>query len=125
VQIASVPTDSRVDRAVWRRFPHRSTLFCPMIAQGKPMGGFVLVWWEQRRELSRNEVDLVEGISRQAGIALANARFVEELRARQGRLEAIAEAAREVSRIQPQGELLAARGEPRDRAPRSRARAAR
>jgi GAF domain-containing protein len=107
VHIANVRADSRVDRAVWRRFRHRSNLFCPMIAQGKPIGGFVLVWWERRRELTPDEVALVEGISRQAGIALANARSMEELRARQGRLEAIAETARELSRIQPQAELLA------------------
>jgi signal transduction histidine kinase len=104
---SDVPSDPRVNQDAWGRFPHRSSLFCPMIVQGKPIGGLFVTWWEARHEFTGVEVKLVEGISRQAGIAFANARLVEELRTRQGRLEVLIDAARELSRIQPQPTLLA------------------
>jgi GAF domain-containing protein len=49
----------------------------------------------------------MEGISRQAGIALANARLVQELKRRQARLEALVTVDRELARIQPVHALLA------------------
>jgi signal transduction histidine kinase/CheY-like chemotaxis protein len=100
-------SDPRVDQSLISRFPQRSTLFCPMIVQGEPMGGFFVTWFEQEHHFMLSELRLVEGISRQAGIALANARLVEELKTRQTRLEALLTVNRELSRIQPVESLLA------------------
>ncbi len=106
VSSSDVGADPRVDQWAFRRFSHRSGLFCPMIVQGAPIGGFFAAWFERERRCTPAELQLVEAISRQAGIALANARLVEELKGRQGRLEALLEVTRQLSRIQPVSSLL-------------------
>ena len=107
VWLKDVGVDPRVDREAFERFPHRSNVFCPITVQGKPAGGLFVTWWEVERDFTTEELQLVEGMSRQAGIALANAQFVEELRARQARLEALVEVSRGLSRIQASETLLA------------------
>ena len=107
VWLKDVGADARMDREAFERFPHRSNVFCPITVQGKPAGGLFVTWWEVEREFTTEELQLVEGMSRQAGIALANAQFVEELRARQVRLEALLEVNRGLSRIQASETLLA------------------
>ncbi|HKW95995.1 MAG TPA: GAF domain-containing protein [Methylomirabilota bacterium] len=99
--------DPRVDPEALRRFPQRSALFCPMVVQGQPIGGLFATWFEQEHQFTPAELRLVEGISRQAGIALANARLVDELKTRQSRLEGLLRVGRELSRIQPVESLLA------------------
>jgi GAF domain-containing protein len=99
--------DPRVDQAVLARFPHRSNVFCPMIVQGEPIGGLFAAWFEQERTPTPAELRLIEGIGRQAGVAIANARLVEELKTRQGRLESMLAINPELSRIQPVDALLA------------------
>jgi len=106
VWLKDVGADPRVDREAFERFPHRSNLFCPMLVHGKPVGGLFVTWWETEHEFTTDELRLVEGISRQAGIALANAQLVEDLRAHQARLEALLEVGRGLSRIQPPASLL-------------------
>jgi GAF domain-containing protein/CheY-like chemotaxis protein len=108
VASADVATDPRVDREILRRFPQRSSLFCPMIVQDMPIGGFFVTWFEHEHCFRPTELRLLEGISRQAGIALANARLVEELKTRQARLEVLLELSNQVSRIQPVTPLLTA-----------------
>jgi len=106
VASSDMAADPRVDPDVLKRFPHRSGLFCPMIVQGEPIGGFFAAWFEEAHRSTPAEMRLVEGISRQAGIALANARLVEELKARQSRLEALLRVSHELARIQPVESLL-------------------
>jgi len=106
VWLKDVGADPRVDREAFERFPHRSNLFCPMLVHGKPVGGLFVMWWEAEHEFTTDELRLVEGISQQAGIALANARLVEDLKAHQTRLEALLEVGRGLSRIQPPAALL-------------------
>ena len=77
-----------------------------MIVQGEPIGGFFAAWFEKEHRCTPAELRLVDGISRQAGIALANARLVEELKARQSRLEALLRVSHELARIQPVESLL-------------------
>jgi signal transduction histidine kinase/FixJ family two-component response regulator len=106
VALSDVTADSRVDQELLRRYPQRSILFCPMIVQGEPIGGLCLTWFKDQHNFAPSELQLVEGISRQAGIALANGRLVEELKRRQARLEALVKIDRQLSRIQPVESLL-------------------
>ena len=67
--------DSRLQPALLARYPARSLLFVPMVAKEVPIGGLLLFWWTEARALSAQELRLVEGIGRQAGLAVANARL--------------------------------------------------
>src|SRR5712691_1963567 len=107
VASSDVAAEPGVDREILRRFPHRSSLFCPMVVHGEPIGGLLLAWFERERRITAAELRLVEGICRQSGIALANAQLVEQLKQRQARLEALLGLGRELSRIQPVESLLA------------------
>ncbi len=106
VASSDVGADPRVDREAFKHFPHRSNIFCPMTVQGEAIGGLFVTWFEEPRQATPEELRLVEGISRQAGIALANTRLVDELKARQARLETLVEVGQELSRIQPREQLL-------------------
>ncbi len=106
VAISDVASDPRVDHEFRRRFPFRSGLFCPMVVQGEPIGGIFVTWLERAHRFAAPEVRLIEGISRQTGIALDHARLVAELQTRQTRLEALLAIGRELSRIQPVEPLL-------------------
>ena len=72
--------DSRIDREVFERSPHASVLFVPMIVKGTPIGGFFVVWWKDHHSFIPEEIQLVEGISRQAALAVENARLYEQHR---------------------------------------------
>ena len=106
VASSDVAADRRVDPEFLKRFPHRSNLFCPMVVQGEPIAGLFVTWFEHEHRFTAAELRLVEGISRQAGIALANARLVEELKTRQARSNALMAVGHELSRIQPVEPLL-------------------
>jgi PAS domain S-box-containing protein len=106
VAITDVAGDPRVDQDFLRRFPHRSNLFCPMVVQGEPIGGLFVTWLEEEHHFTPAELRLVEGISRQAAVALSHARLVDELKSHQSRLEALLTIAQELSRIQPVEPLL-------------------
>ncbi|HEV8672461.1 MAG TPA: ATP-binding protein [Methylomirabilota bacterium] len=69
--------DLRIDRETFRRFSHRSVLFVPMIVREGPIGGLFVLWWQQKHNFAGEELQLVEGISRQAALALENARLYQ------------------------------------------------
>jgi GAF domain-containing protein len=75
VTAADAAADGRLQPALRARFPARSLLFVPMVAKEAPIGGLLLAWWAEGRVLSAQELRLVEGIGRQAGLAAANARL--------------------------------------------------
>ena len=68
-------TDPRVDRESFNRFPHQSDLFVPICIKERPVGGFFVIWWTERRSFTDDEVRLLEGISDLAGIFLDNAQL--------------------------------------------------
>ncbi|HEY3066435.1 MAG TPA: ATP-binding protein [Methylomirabilota bacterium] len=68
-------SDPRVDRASYERFPHQSDLFVPIRIKDRPVGGFFVIWWRERRSFTDDEVRLVQGISDLAGIFLDNAQL--------------------------------------------------
>jgi PAS domain S-box-containing protein len=87
-------SDPRIDRESFARFPHRSLLFVPMIVKGEPIGGFFVIWWEERRQLTPEEIRLVKGISDQAAMLIENARLYSEATRRRREAEELARLAR-------------------------------
>jgi GAF domain-containing protein len=78
VSSSDISGDSRFDRTTLERFPHQSSLFCPMIVKGAPIGGLFAVWWHERREFPPEEIRLVDAIAAQVALAIDNARLFEE-----------------------------------------------
>jgi PAS domain S-box-containing protein len=87
-------SDPRIDRQTWSRFPHRSALFVPMVVSDRPIGALYIVWWTDRRTFLPSEVQLAEGIARQAAIAIANSRSYDDAERRRREAEELAEVAR-------------------------------
>ncbi len=79
VHTSNTEGDSRVDHSVFRLFAHKSALFVPMLAKDKIIGGLFIIWWEKEHHFSREEVKLVDGIARQAAIAIENAKLFQEV----------------------------------------------
>jgi len=79
-------SDDRLNHPVFRSFAHRSALFVPMLAKDKIIGGLYVIWWTDDHRFTREEVSLVNGIARQAAIAIENA---ELFRAVQAQAEAV------------------------------------
>ncbi len=71
--------DPRLHPEMVRRFPHRSNLVVPMLVKGEPIGAFIVIWWDDARAITPEELRLVEGISEQAAMFAANARLYEML----------------------------------------------
>ncbi|MBI1964411.1 MAG: GAF domain-containing protein, partial [Candidatus Rokubacteria bacterium] len=79
---SDVAGDRRVDRDAVHRFPHRASLFFPIVVRGVPAGAFFAAWFAERHVFGPEEIRLVEGISHQAAVALDNARLHQETEAR-------------------------------------------
>jgi PAS domain S-box-containing protein len=71
--------DSRFDEETSRLFRARSVLLTPMIIKDTIIGGLWAVWWEEAHHFTEEEQRLIEGIVRQAAIALENARLYEQV----------------------------------------------
>jgi signal transduction histidine kinase len=73
-----MPGDSRVDAETLGRFPHQSDVFVPIRIKERPVGGFFVIWWTERRTITEGEVRLLQGISDLAGIFLENAELYRD-----------------------------------------------
>jgi GAF domain-containing protein/ActR/RegA family two-component response regulator len=73
-----VAEDPRIPRVVLDNLPHQSQLFVPIVSKDRVIGGLVAVWWDRTREFSEGDLDLIEAIATQAGVALENARLFQE-----------------------------------------------
>jgi PAS domain S-box-containing protein len=73
-----MPGDPRVDPESLRQFPHQSDLFVPIRVKDRPVGGFFVIWWTERRAIAEGEMRLLQGISDLAGIFLENAQLYRE-----------------------------------------------
>ncbi|MFZ5919387.1 MAG: GAF domain-containing protein [Chloroflexota bacterium] len=91
-----VSHDARFDAKTLELFPARSILVTPMIVQEKPVGILFAVWWEESPTISEADERLVEGIVRQAAMALENARLFQEASSRAERLAVVNRIARDV-----------------------------
>ncbi|PYN84659.1 MAG: hypothetical protein DMD89_38780, partial [Candidatus Rokuibacteriota bacterium] len=78
--------DPRFDHPLFRVLPHKSVLAVPMVVKGEVIGGFAVAWTRSHHDFLSEELRLVEGIARQAGIAIENARLLEAEREARERL---------------------------------------
>jgi two-component system NtrC family sensor kinase len=69
--------DPLITRGTYEQLRYRSILFAPMMIQDRPTGGLFLLWWIDRHEFTAEELRMVEGICRQAALAVENARLHE------------------------------------------------
>jgi signal transduction histidine kinase len=100
VYSSDVPVDPRCAHPAIRRLAFRSCLFAPMIVKEKLIGGLFLVWWQQSHAFTPEEVRLMEGVARQAAMAIDNASAYHEIEELNISLEdKIAKRTRELSEI--------------------------
>jgi GAF domain-containing protein len=85
---------------------HRSQLFVPIVAKDAVIGGFVAVWWDERRDFSPGELALVEAVAGQAGSAIENARLFTDLHHKLEDLAALYELSRAVTGQLDRDELV-------------------
>ena len=103
---ADVMHDERIPRAIRDMAPHQTQLFVPIIAKDRILGGFAVVWWETRRLLSDSELELMEAIASQAGVALDNAHLFRDNQRRVEELSVLHELSRAVTGQLDQAGLL-------------------
>lgn len=95
-----VPTDPRCEHPAIRSLAFRSCLFAPMIAKEKLIGGLFLVWWEKSHTCTPDQLRLMDGVARQAAMAIDNASAYHEIEALNISLEdKIAKRTRELSEM--------------------------
>ena len=100
VYSSDVPTDPRCEHPAIRRLAFRSCLFAPMIAKEKLIGGLFLVWWEKSHTCTPDQLRLMDGVARQAAMAIDNASAYHEIEALNISLEdKIAKRTRELSEM--------------------------
>ena len=88
---ADAPRDARVDPALLELWDFRSVLFVPMFSGGRLVGGLFAGWRETRPPLAQEELNLIDGIGRQAGIAVQNAALFSDSERRRQAAETLAE----------------------------------
>ena len=76
---------------------HRSQLFVPIVAKDLVIGGFLAVWWTERREFTESELRLMEAVAGQAGAAVENARLFSDNRRRLEELSVLYELSQAVT----------------------------
>jgi GAF domain-containing protein/ActR/RegA family two-component response regulator len=81
--------DPRFDPAWNEGLPPHAVLFVPTLAQGQPVGGLFLVWWQVGRPFPAAELPLVEGVATQVGLALENAELSRQTRRKLRETEAL------------------------------------
>ncbi|MBI3781170.1 MAG: GAF domain-containing protein [candidate division NC10 bacterium] len=100
VYSSDVPADPRCAHPAIRRLAFKSCLIAPMIAKEKFIGVLFLVWWEKSHTFTSDQVRLMEGVARQAAMAIDNASAYHEIEKLNISLEdKIAKRTRELSEI--------------------------
>jgi GAF domain-containing protein/DNA-binding response OmpR family regulator len=91
------PNDTRLHEKVLQLFPVQSALLLPMIVRQEIIGGLWAVWWKDAHNFTEEELQLAEGIVRQAAVAIQNARLFEEVEASRIELQQRARALEKVN----------------------------
>jgi signal transduction histidine kinase len=79
VHSSNVPTDPRCAHPAVRRLAFKSCLIAPMIAKEKFIGVLFLVWWQKSHAFAPEQVRLMDGVARQAAMAIDNASAYHEI----------------------------------------------
>lgn len=79
VYSSDVPADPRCQHPAIRRLAFRSCLFAPMVVKDKLIGGLFLVWWEKSHTCTPEQLRLMDGVARQAAMAIDNASVYHEI----------------------------------------------
>lgn len=79
VYSSDVPADPRCAHPAIRRLAFKSCLIAPMIAKEKFIGVLFLVWWKKSHTFTSDQVRLMEGVARQAAMAIDNASAYHEI----------------------------------------------
>ena len=74
-----MPNYPHVDSETFRKFPHQTDLFVPILVKDQPVAGFFVIWWTARRPISEDELRLLQGIGDLAGIFLEAAQLYQEV----------------------------------------------
>jgi signal transduction histidine kinase/DNA-binding response OmpR family regulator len=85
--------------------PHRSVLVCALEAQGEVIGFFTVLWREAAHRFTGGELRLVEGIARQAAMAMQNSRLYAELHTALETVEASQQRIVQGERLRALGEM--------------------
>jgi signal transduction histidine kinase len=97
---SDVPADPRCAHPAIRRLAFKSCLIAPMIVKGKFIGVLFLVWWQKAHAFTPEQVRLMDGVARQAAMAIDNASAYHEIEALNISLEdKIAQRTRELAEI--------------------------
>jgi PAS domain S-box-containing protein len=88
IHSGNAAADRRLNHPFFRSLPAHSILVQPMWVKEDFVGGFVIGWAEGGRQFTPDELRLVEGIARQAAVAIESARLFEAEREARRRLEA-------------------------------------
>lgn len=79
VYSSDVPTDPRCAHPAIRRLAFKSCLVAPMIAKEKFIGVLFLVWWQKSHAFTPEQLRLMDGVARQAAMAIDNASAYHEI----------------------------------------------
>lgn len=104
VVLPDLKADERLDPVIRGALPFASLLFAPMLVAERLTGAVVLFWSAARTSLTPEELGLVEGICRQAALAVEAARLLHEAEQQRRQAEAYAQEA-ERRRRQAEGAL--------------------
>ncbi|WP_337289015.1 GAF domain-containing sensor histidine kinase [Candidatus Methylomirabilis sp.] len=97
---SDVPADPRCAHPAIRRLAFQSCLFAPMVVKEQLIGGLFLVWWQKSHTFTPDQLRLMDGVARQAAMAIDNASAYHEIEALNVSLEdKIAKRTHELSTI--------------------------
>jgi GAF domain-containing protein len=99
--------DPRIPRAIRDGIRHRASIFVPIVAKERMIGGFAVTWSRAPQRLSDGELRLAEAVASQAGAALENARLFRDNQRRVEELSVLHELSRAVTGRLDQAGLIA------------------
>ncbi len=97
IYTSAAPDDPRLNERTQQLFPAESILLIPMTVRDEIIGGLWATWWEEAHPFVEEELQLTEGIVRQAAVAIQHARLFEEVEAARVELQQRAEALQEAN----------------------------